>query len=219
MWRNLTMEIFSLPSAPLNSAQRGKSCPKRDGWMPRIGTAEKAWRSCVRLPGARCGGGQSWKDAPAQDAQAGQRPRGGRGKTATGAGRLATGKKLPPFAARLALPLATACGQKKSADPNGRRPARRKRILCEDSWRNWRNGRGARSARPARGLRGLTLHVDDGFQHGVSGGDALGVGLEAALGGDHLHELGGHVHVGLFDAVAEHPTEAVVARHAQHGIA
>jgi hypothetical protein len=43
----------------------------------------------------------------------------------------------------------------------------------------------------------LPLHVDDGFQHLVTYGDDFGVGLEAALGDDHVSELVGDVYVRL----------------------
>ena len=46
----------------------------------------------------------------------------------------------------------------------------------------------------------LPLHVDDGFQHLVTYGDDFRVGLEAALGDDHVGELIGNVHIGHFES-------------------
>jgi hypothetical protein len=43
----------------------------------------------------------------------------------------------------------------------------------------------------------LSLHIDDSLQHLVTYGDDLGVGLEAALGDDHVGELGDDVYVRL----------------------
>ena len=43
----------------------------------------------------------------------------------------------------------------------------------------------------------LPLHIDDRLQHLVTYGDNLGVGLEVALGDDHVSELVGDVYVRL----------------------
>lgn len=75
------------------------------------------------------------------------------------------------------------------------------------------------SSRCGRDVLGtfLALHGDHFAEHGVGGGDDLGVGLEAALGGDHAHELRGHVHVGQFQGVAVHGALAAGAGLAGQG--
>ena len=45
----------------------------------------------------------------------------------------------------------------------------------------------------------LALHADDGFEHFVIDGDDFGVGLEAALGDDHVGELVRDVNVRHFE--------------------
>lgn len=70
-------------------------------------------------------------------------------------------------------------------------------------------------ARASRRL--LSLHADYGFQHGVNCGNALGVGLESALGGDHVHELAAHVHIGSFYVIGAGYAEAIVACHSLAG--
>ncbi len=62
-------------------------------------------------------------------------------------------------------------------------------------YRKWEQARRACSLFVMRLL--LPLHIDDGFQHLVTYGDNLGVGLEAALGDDHVSELVGDVYVRL----------------------
>ena len=84
----------------------------------------------------------------------------------------------------------------KSADPGGRRFVRRKPD-CSAIPSLWGVRAMRMRPRPGGSIR-LPLHADNRFKYGVHSGDALGVGLEAALGGDHLHKLAAHVHVGLF---------------------
>ena len=55
------------------------------------------------------------------------------------------------------------------------------------------------------------LHVDEGLQQLVAGGDDLGVGLKTALGGDQVGHFGGEVHVGDFQIAGlnlAHPVAA-----------
>ena len=48
----------------------------------------------------------------------------------------------------------------------------------------------------------LLLQLYGRGQHGVAGGDDLGVGLKSPLGHDHAHDFGGRVHIGLFQEIA-----------------
>ena len=41
----------------------------------------------------------------------------------------------------------------------------------------------------------LPLHLNQRLQHLIGHGDDLGIGLEPALGDDHIRELIGHIHI------------------------
>ena len=44
----------------------------------------------------------------------------------------------------------------------------------------------------------LPFHIDHGLKHLITGGDDLGVRLEAALGDDHVGEFVGDIDIGDF---------------------
>lgn len=107
-------------------------------------------------------------------------------------------------------------------DPN----AERTRILCDALPRA---GRARFLVRPARGsrlgpaaasippgqrsrrLKSLSLEVDELFKHSIGYGDDTAVCLVSALGGYHIGELPGEIHVGELQCAAYQLAGAVAA--------
>ncbi len=63
----------------------------------------------------------------------------------------------------------------------------------------------------------LALQAQDGLQHGVARDNRLGVGLEAALGDDHVGQLLGQVNVGHFKRTGQELSLALGAALADIG--
>ena len=46
----------------------------------------------------------------------------------------------------------------------------------------------------------LPFHVNHGFEHLITGGDDLRIGLETTLGDDHIREFVGDIDIGHFES-------------------